>query len=149
MTLIATASAADEIAEIWWLVAWAGLILSAVLCIVALTLSMVPRGNRLMALRIAVVGGSISLIPVLFALHIYRIDFVAVGGDGTPASPPLLSALALPLLPFLACLAAAGIAIRPPYDSYDGGQRRSLNSGFHSRNGCAQLLCKKWMLPQK
>jgi len=110
MTLIATARASDGIAEIWWLVAWAGLILPAVLCVVALLLSMVARGNKLMALRIAVVGGAISLIPILFTLHIYRIDFVAVAGDGTPASPPLLSVMALPLLPFLACLVAGGIA---------------------------------------
>jgi hypothetical protein len=110
MALIATARASDGIAEIWWLVAWACLIFPAVLGIIALTLSVIPRGNRLMALRIAVVGGSISLIPILFTLHIHRIDFVAAGGDGTPASPPLLSVIALPLLPFLACLAAGAIA---------------------------------------
>jgi hypothetical protein len=110
MTLIATARASDEIAEIWWLVAWAGLILPALLGIIALTLSLIPRGNSLIALRTAVVGGLISLIPVLFALHVYRIDFVAVGGDGTSASPPLLSVLALPMLPFLVCLTAGTIA---------------------------------------
>lgn len=110
MTLIATASASDEIAEIWWLLAWAGMILPAVLGIAALILSLVPRGNRLMALRAAFVGGLISLFPILFTLHIYRIDYVVVGGDGTPASPPLFSVIALPLLPFLVCLVAGGIA---------------------------------------
>jgi hypothetical protein len=110
MTFIATARASDGIDEIWWLVAWAGLILPAVLGIVALAMSMIPRGNRLIALRIAVIGGAISLIPIVFTLYIYRIDFVAVGGDGTAASSPIFSVMIWPLLPFLVCLAAAGVS---------------------------------------
>ena len=110
MTLIATATASEGIDEIWWLIAWAGLILSFVLCIVTLTISMIFRGSRVLAICLAVIGAAVSLFPILFALHIYRIDFVAVGGDGTSASPPIVSVMIWPLLPFFICLVAGGIA---------------------------------------
>ncbi len=109
MTLIATVTASDEIAEIWWLVAWAGFIVPAILGLGALVLTAVSRRNRILAMRIAAIGGLVSLIPILFTLHVYRIDFVAVGGDGTPASPPLLSVMALPLTPLIVCLVAGSI----------------------------------------
>ena len=78
--------------------------------LVALTLSIGSVARGLIAIRTAIAGGAIALIPFLFALNVYRIDFVAVGGDGTPASAPLPLAMALPLLPFLVCLLAGVIA---------------------------------------
>jgi hypothetical protein len=110
MTLIATATASDGIDEIWYLIAWAGLILSYVLGIVTLTVSMISRGSRALAIWLAVIGAAVSLFPILFVLHIYRIDFVAVGGDGTSASPPIISVMIWPLLPLFICLVAGGIA---------------------------------------
>jgi hypothetical protein len=110
MTIIATVTASDEIAEIWWLVTWAGLIVPTILGLVTLVLTAVSRRNSVLAMRIAAIGGLISLVPILFALHVYRIDFVGVGGDGTPASPPLLSVMALPLMPLIVCLVAGSTA---------------------------------------
>lgn len=109
MTLIATVRASDEIDQIWWIVSWVALILPLILGGIALTLSFVGRGSRSLALWSAVIGGLISLFPILFALHIYRIDFVAVGGDGTKASPPLLSAMGLSLLPLVFCVVVVGV----------------------------------------
>lgn len=110
MTLIATATASEGIDKIWWLIAWAGLILSFVLGIVTLTMSVISRGSRVLAIWLAVTGAAVSLFPILFALHIYRIDFVAVGGDGTSPSPPILSVMICPVLSFFICLIAGGIA---------------------------------------
>ncbi len=110
MTLIATATASEGINEIWWLIAWAGLVLSYVLGIVTLMMSVISQGRSVLTIWLAVTGVAVSLLPILFALHIYRIDFVAVGGDGTPASPPILSVMIWPLLPFVICLIAGGIA---------------------------------------
>ena len=110
MILIATATPLERIDDIWWLIAWAGLILSSALGILTLAMSMIPRCSKLIAIWLAAIGGAIALYPILFVFHIYRIDFVAVGGDGTPASPPILAVMAWPSLPFLFCLMAGGVA---------------------------------------
>ena len=107
ITLLATVSNSDGIPEIWHWIAWLGLILSVILAVLSLIQILIPRGNKLMALWFAMVGSFISLYPVLFILHIYRIDYIAFGGDGTSASPPLISVLIWPLLPFIGCLLAA------------------------------------------
>ncbi len=109
ITLLATVSNSDGIPEVWYWIAWVGLILSVILAVLSLILRVIPRGNKLLALWFAMVGCFISLYPVLFVLHIYRIDYIAVGGDGTSASPPLISVLIWPLLPFIGCLLAAVI----------------------------------------
>ena len=109
-TILATAFRSEEISEIWYWIAWLGLVLSVVLAVSSLVLSFLPRGNQRLAIWNPVIGGLIALYPPLFVLHIYRIDYIAVGCDGTRASPPLISVLVWPSLPLMVCLLAIFIA---------------------------------------
>jgi hypothetical protein len=135
ITLLATVSNSDAIPEIWHWIAWVGLILSVILAILSLIQSFIPHGNKLMALWFAMVGSFISLYPVLFVLHIYRIDYIAVGGDGTSASPPLISVLIWPLLPFIGCLLAAVIC----YFSVKRIKIQTNKPSSSTRQGCSNL----------
>lgn len=108
--MIATAFPSEGIDDIWRLLSVAGWFSANILGLIALILCLMPRKHRIKALRVSLAGGLLSLYPIQFSLHIYRIDFVPVAGDGTPASPPLISAMAWPLMPLGVCLLAAGIA---------------------------------------
>ena len=109
-TMIATAFASEGLDEIWHLLAFACWCSAAVFGLIALILCLTLRKHRLKAIWVSLAGGLLSRYPILFAHHVYRIDFVPVGGDGTPASPPLIFAMAFPLMPLGVCLLAAGIA---------------------------------------
>lgn len=108
--MIATAFPSEGLDEIWHLLTFASWCSAAILGLIALTLCLLPRRNRIKVLWFSLAGGLLSLFPILFAHHVYRIDFVPVAGDGTPASPPLISAMAWPLMPLGVCLLAACIA---------------------------------------
>ncbi|MFM2197897.1 MAG: hypothetical protein RLZZ505_1329 [Verrucomicrobiota bacterium] len=108
--MIATAFPSEGIDEIWHLLSFASWCLATILGLIALILCVLPSKNRIKALWVAAAGGLLSIYPILFVLHIYRIDLVPVGRDGTPASPPLISAMAWPLMPLGVCLLAASIA---------------------------------------
>ncbi len=110
MPMIATAFPSEGIDYIWRLLSVACWCSAAILGFIALLLCVSPRKNRIKAIWVSLWGGLLSLYPILFVLHIYRIDFVPVARDGTPASPALISAMAWPLMPLGACLIAAGIA---------------------------------------
>ena len=51
--------------------------------------------------KLAVVAILVGLIPLIWHLHIYRIDFVPSYQDVTPASSPIWMAMAIPMLPIL------------------------------------------------
>ena len=53
------------------------------------------------------VGVVLGLAHLAFALYVYKIDYVAVAVDGTPASRPILQALMVPVLPVLCGLVFA------------------------------------------
>ena len=50
-------------------------------------------------LALSILTIMLAIFPFLLGSHIYSIDYVAVGGDGTKASPPFWKALWLPALP--------------------------------------------------
>lgn len=108
--MIATAFPSEGIDDIWRLIAFACWCSATILGLIALIFCLLPRKNRIKALWITLAGGLFSLYPILFSLHVYRVDFFPVEMDGTRASPPLISALAWPLLPLGVCLLAACIA---------------------------------------
>ncbi len=108
--MIATAFPSEGIDDIWRLLSVADWFSANILGLIALILCLMPRKHRPKALRVSLAGGLLSLYPILFSLHIYRINFVPVEMDGTPASPPLISAMAFPLMPLGLCLLAACIA---------------------------------------
>ena len=109
LTIIATATASDEIGPWAWQFAWVCLLLAAVLALSALIGSIVSCNLRQRPAWLALAGGLISLVPLGFAFYVYRIDYVAVGGDGTPASAPLWRALIWPAAPLFVALLAAFI----------------------------------------
>jgi len=111
LTIIATASASDEIDPWVWSVVWLGFILAAVLAFSALVSSIAASGRAPVPTLLSVAAGLTSLIPIAFAYHLYRIDFVAVDRDGTRASGPLWRALAWPAAPLLVALLAGSIMI--------------------------------------
>jgi len=43
----------------------------------------------------------IGLVSLTWHLHIYRLDYFPYKLDGTPASPPIWKAMAIPVLPVL------------------------------------------------
>jgi hypothetical protein len=108
--MIATAFPSEGVDEIWHLLSFASWCSAAILGLIALILCVSPSKNRIKALWVSLAGGLLSLYPILFVLHIYRIDFVPVEMDGTPASPPLIFAMAWPLMPLGVCLLSASIA---------------------------------------
>ena len=52
----------------------------------------------------------LSFFPLGFAAYVHHIDFVEVGGDGTPASGPLWRVLLLPSLPVVMALVTIAIS---------------------------------------
>lgn len=106
------ARASDEIDGIWWTLNWAGLLLGLILGLTSIGFALSRRGNLKESWQMAIPGGISALFPLLFALHVYHIDYVAIGIDGTPASPPVLSALAVPSIPLILCVTAGTIAWR-------------------------------------
>lgn len=107
--MIATAFPSEGIDEIWYLLSFASWCSAAILALIAVILCFLPRRNRIKVLWVSLAGGLLSLYPILFVLYICRIDFVPVEMDGTPASPPLIFAMAWPLMPLGVCLLAAFI----------------------------------------
>lgn len=110
--IFATTSASDEVAPIWWQVAWYCFIFGSVVALFALGASLFSRTAH-RALRPRLMAGIailFSVFPLGFDAYIHHIDFVEVGGDGTRASGPLWRAILFPLLPVMVALLAIGIA---------------------------------------
>ena len=101
MLCLATTSASDEIGSCAYMWAFGCLVASAILVVVALGLLIFEKdGIR----RIAAARAGLSFVPFCFTAHVSEIDFVAVAGDGTPASGPLWESLLLPGIPLFASL---------------------------------------------
>ena len=108
--MIATVMPSEDIDEPWWLLAQACWVMAAILGLIALILCLLPRKHQIKALWVSLTGGLLSVYPILFALHVYRVDYIPVEMDGTPASPPLISAMTFPLMPLGGCMLTACIA---------------------------------------
>lgn len=93
-------------ALVWWIYAIA-IAMASIGVVMRLQDGWHPRTRRRMAAGVLVVG----LVPVAWHLRIYLMDFVPREMDGTPASPPVWEALAIPCIPAfcgLILLLAAG-----------------------------------------
>ena len=101
MLYLATTCASEEIDEWVFELAFGCWIVSAILVVVALGLLIFGKAG---VRRLAAAGAGLGFFPFCFAAYVYEIDYVAVGGDGTPASGPLWEALLVPGLPLLASL---------------------------------------------
>lgn len=109
MFLLATATASEELPDSWHYITLAAFTSAAVVSLVLLVTALVGR-TRLTwfypATALTLLIGSVALV---FCAYVYKIDYVAVGGDGTKASPPIWKALWLPSLPLMISLAATVI----------------------------------------
>jgi hypothetical protein len=99
--LLATVSPSDEIDQSLFFVAAACFILAAGLALIAAGLHLfAPQKNKLGS-AVALTGLLLALVEFAFAWHVRHIDFVPIGIDGTPPSPPLLKSLFVPFVPVL------------------------------------------------
>lgn len=102
MPLLATSFPSEAIDPEVFVVA-ASLFYSACLAgLIALIAMFTLRGATDLVLALSTLAIVLAIFPFLFCCHIYAIDYVAVGGDGTPASPPFWRALWVPALPAFA-----------------------------------------------
>ena len=101
MWVLATVGASDGIDPWVWESATVCLVASAILAFVALELLVLWKA---WVRRIAFVSICLSAFPFFLSAYVHQIDFVAVGGDGTPASGPLWKAVLLPAIPLLASM---------------------------------------------
>ena len=102
MLYLATTSASDGIDPWVWESATVCLVASAILAFVALELLVLGKA---WVRRISFVSAFLSAFPFVLSAYVHQIDFVAVGGDGTPASGPLWKAVLIPGIPLLASMA--------------------------------------------
>jgi hypothetical protein len=109
---LATATASEEISDLWAMVALVSFVLSAILGSVAIVGSFFPKLWLRWFHSIVLFAVLSGLIAVAFVTYVYVIDYAAVDGDGTKASPPIWEPLAIPALPIAASLLALFIEHR-------------------------------------
>ena len=99
--LLATVSPSEEITEPLFFAAAACFILAAGLALVAAGIHLFAPHKSKLGSIVALTGLVLALVEFAFAWHVRHIDFVPIGIDGTPPSPPLLKALFVPFVPVL------------------------------------------------
>ena len=100
------ASCSGEI-DTWVVIVFqAGFFTAALLALMALGTSITSRGGKGVSPWLGVPTVLVSLALLGFTYYQYRIHFVAVERDGTPASGPVWEALAWPATPLLILLMA-------------------------------------------
>ena len=104
--ILATATASEELPDSWYWIALNAFVSAAVLSVVLLVAAFVVRNRVAWFYPIAATAFLAGSIAFGFSAYVYQIDYVAVGYDGTKASPPIWQALCLPSLPVLSTLAA-------------------------------------------
>jgi hypothetical protein len=108
-SILAAASASDELSEAWWEFAFGAFIIACLLSLAVVVRSLVTRRRSRWFMPATIASMTLGSIAWLFAAHVYRIDYVAVEMDGTKASPSFLQAQAVPGIPILASLAALAV----------------------------------------
>lgn len=99
MMTIATCCPSEEISLTVWHAAMYTYVVSAGLAAVAVC-ALFSRGRLFRyGLSFALAAILAGLFPLCFAAYVYAIDYVNVACDGTPASRPLLVAMAIPCIP--------------------------------------------------
>lgn len=107
--ILATVTASEELPDSWHWIAWAAYVSAAVLSVVLLVAAFVVRSRVAWFDPIAATAFLAGSVAFGFCAYVYQIDYVAVGYDGTKASPPIWQALCLPSLPVLFTLTAMTI----------------------------------------
>jgi hypothetical protein len=105
-TILATVTASDELPELWNHVALGAFLLGALLSLMLLIASIVVRARRGWFHPCLILAFCASGFALAFFAYVYKIDYVAVGYDGTEASLPIWQALWVPSLPLLTSLIA-------------------------------------------
>lgn len=104
--IFATATASEELPDSWYYIAFAAFTSAVVLSFVLLVVGIVARTRIPWFYPVAAVALVAGGVGLGFGAYVYKIEYVAVGFDGTKASPPIWQALWLPSLPILASLTA-------------------------------------------
>lgn len=101
MTLLATAypseGISDEVHVAFWVIYAVAAMSGFVGIVMRLQEGWSPGIERNLAVAVLLMG----LVPLAWELHLYHIDYFPVEMDGTPASPPVWKAMAIPVLPAL------------------------------------------------
>ena len=126
MLILATASAADEITPGYWYFVSGCLLVAAAVSLVALILAGMSRMPSRCSKILAGFSVAISMFPVVFSVYVHRIDYVAVGGDGAPASDPLWRVLIIPVMPVIVAILAVVVGRSRCCSGYARKQRRML-----------------------
>ena len=96
---ILACSASDAIDPEVFMVAAVLFYAACLIGLLALISKFTLRKHPDIVLALSILTVVLAIFPFLFCSHIYSIDYVAIGGDGTRASPPFWKALWLPALP--------------------------------------------------
>lgn len=99
MRILATVMESERIDPGYWVIAWSLFLAGVVLGTVAIGFRIGLRSRRRIELVLSWSTLLLALYPLAFWAHVHHIDFVEVGGDGTPASAPFWKVLAIPALP--------------------------------------------------
>ena len=113
MNLLATVSPSDGIPKEFHAVFWGIYAIAAMTGFVGVVMRMQTGWRRATEEKLAVFVFLVGMVPFAWQLHIYRIDFFPHYQDGTPASPPLWKAMAVPVLPALCGLCLLLFRRRP------------------------------------
>jgi hypothetical protein len=101
MSFLATAMESEGVDPEYWWVAWILFLGASGVGIAALAIRIFVRSRRRFELVLSLVTVLLAVYPISFWAYVHHIDFVAIGGDGTPASAPVWKALAIPAIPVI------------------------------------------------
>lgn len=121
-TILATATASEELPDSWHWIALIAFVSAAVLSVLLLVASFLVRRRVPWFAPLALFALLAGSLALGFWAYVYKIDYVAVGYDGTKASPPIWQAFSVPSLPVLATLTALVI--------YRARNNKTLSSSF-------------------
>ena len=99
MSLLACTSPSDAIDPEVFTVAIVLFCSSCLVGLLALVSKFTLRKHLDIFLALSILTLVLAIFPFLFGSHIYSVDYVAVGRDGTKASPPFWKVLWVPALP--------------------------------------------------
>jgi hypothetical protein len=101
MTLLATAMESEGINPEYWWAAWILFLGASGVGILSLAIRIFVRSRRRFELMLSLLTVFLAVYPISFLAYVHHIDFVAIGGDGTPASSPIWMAIAIPSIPVI------------------------------------------------
>jgi hypothetical protein len=104
MLLLATTRPSEEVDHELFMVAGAMYCSACLVGVLALIFAFTLRRYPGVVLILSFLTFALGIFPFVFGSYIYHIDYIAVGRDGTRASPPFWRALWILALPLFAGL---------------------------------------------